>query len=158
MKQAVATSGSRLGTIDCVGPITAVRLLGRVGHASRFRSEHAFAAYVGTAPVEIVSGERTRHRLSRSGDRRLNSTIHLIAITQVRMRTSIGRAYFDKKITEGKTRNEAMRCLKRRLANPHLAGHDRRRTQPPPTRRNRGLANTEEPTCPSNTQMSAFVV
>lgn len=64
-------------------------------------------------------GERTRHRLSRSGDRQLNSAIHLIAVTQVRMRSSLGRRYFDKKIAEGKTRNEAMRCLKRRLAN-HL--------------------------------------
>ena len=51
------------------------------------------------------------------GDRRLNSAIHLIAVTQVRMRDSIGRSYYDKKIAEGKTRNEAMRCLKRRLAN-----------------------------------------
>ena len=50
-------------------------------------------------------------------DRRLNSAIHLIAVTRVRMRHSIGRAYFDKKIAEGKTRNEAMRCLRRRLAN-----------------------------------------
>lgn len=55
--------------------------------------------------------------LSRSGDRRLNSAIHLIAVTQVRMPNSIGRAYYDTKIAEGKTRNEAMRCLKRRLAN-----------------------------------------
>jgi transposase len=47
----------------------------------------------------------------------LNSAIHLIAATQVRMRNSIGRSYIDKKIAEGKTRNEAMRCLKRRLAN-----------------------------------------
>lgn len=117
MKQTLADSGSRLQTIDGVGPVTAVRLLGRVGHASRFRSPHAFGTYVGAAPVEIASGEHSRHRLSRSGDRRLNSAIHLIAVTQVRMPNSIGRAYFDKKIAEGKTRNEAMRCLKRRLAN-----------------------------------------
>ena len=69
------------------------------------------------APIEIASGEHGRHRLSRAGDRRLNSAIHLIAVTQVRMRHSRGRAYFDTKIAEGKTRNEAMRCLKRRLAN-----------------------------------------
>ena len=56
-------------------------------------------------------------RLSRVGDRRLDSAIHLVAVTQVRMRNSIGRPYFDKKIAEGKTRNEAMRCLKGRLAN-----------------------------------------
>jgi transposase len=94
-----------------------VRLIGRTGAASRFASEHAFATYAGVAPIEIASGEHSRHRLSRGGDRRLNSASHLIAVAQVRMRNSVGRAYFDKKIAEGKTRNEAMRCLKRRLAN-----------------------------------------
>lgn len=92
-------------------------MIGRTGAASRFGSPHAFAAYAGAAPIEIASGEHSRHRLSRAGDRRLNSAIHLVAVTQVRMRNSIGRAYFDRKIAEGKTRNEAMRCLKRRLAN-----------------------------------------
>ena len=74
------------------------------------------ATYAGVAPVEIASGDKTRHRLSRLGDRRLNSTIHLVAVTQIRMPNSIGRAYYDKKISEGKTSNEAKRCLKRRLA------------------------------------------
>lgn len=109
--------GTRLREIDGAGAVTAVRLIGRTGIASRFASAHAFATYAGVAPIEIASGDHTRHRLSRSGDRWLNSAIHLIAVTQVRMRNRIGRAYFDKKIAEGKTRNEAMRCLKRRLAN-----------------------------------------
>ena len=117
MSEALAECGSRLETIDGVGPVMAVRLIGRTGHASRFASPHAFAAYVGAAPIEIASGEASRHRLSRSGDRQLNSAIHLIAVTQVRMKHSAGRAYFDKKIAEGKTRNDAIRCLKRRLAN-----------------------------------------
>lgn len=109
--------GTRLRQIDGVGAVTAVRLIGRTGIASRFSSAHAFATYAGVAPIEIASGDHTRHRLSRSGDRRLNSAIHIVAVTQVRMRNSIGHAYFDKKIAEGKPRNEAMRCLKRRLAN-----------------------------------------
>ena len=119
MTVALNEHGTRLREIDGIGAVTAVRLIGRTGIASRFGSEHkhAFATYAGVAPIEIASGEHTRHRLSRAGDRRLNSAIHLIAVTQVRMRNSIGRAYFDKKIAEGKTRNEAMRCLKRRLAN-----------------------------------------
>ena len=103
--------------VEGIDAVTAVRLIGRTGIASRFASEHAFATYAGVAPIEIASGDHTRHRLSRSGDRRLNSAIHLIAVTQVRMRNSVGRAYFDKKIAEGKSRNEAMRCLKRRLVN-----------------------------------------
>lgn len=117
MSEALTEIGSRLCEIDGVAAVTAARLIGRTGPASRFRSEHAFAAYVGTAPIEIASGDQSHHRLSRSGDRRLNSTIHMIALTQIRMRHSIGRAYYDKKIAEGKTHNRAMRCLKRRLAN-----------------------------------------
>ena len=117
MTETLDDHGTRLREIDGVGAVTAVRLIGRTGIASRFASEHAFATYAGVAPIEIASGEHGRHRLSRAGDRRLNSAIHLIAVTQVRMRNSRGRAYFDKKIAEGKTRNEAMRCLKRRLAN-----------------------------------------
>jgi transposase len=119
MSTALDEHGSQLRNVDGVGAVTAVRLIGRTGPASRFPSAHAFATYVGTAPIEVASGERTRHRLSRQGDRQLNSAIHLVAVTQVRMPNSLGRGYFDKKIAEGKTRNEAMRCLKRRLAN-HL--------------------------------------
>ncbi len=126
--------GTRLRQVDGVGSVTAVRLIGRTGPASRFPTADAFATYAGAAPIEVTSGERTRHRLSRSGDRQLNSAIHLIAVTQVRMRDSIGHRYFDTKIAEGKTRNEAMRCLKRRLAN-HLwrlmiADEQRRRARP----------------------------
>lgn len=119
MSAALDEHGTRLRQVDGVGSITAVRLIGRTGAASRFATPDAFATYAGVAPIEVASGERTRHRLSRSGDRQLNSAIHLVAVTQVRMRNSLGRRYFDSKIAEGKTRNEAMRCLKRRLAN-HL--------------------------------------
>jgi len=116
MTVALDDHGTRLREIDGIAAVTAPRLIGRTVSPSRFTSEHAFATYAGVAPIEIASGEHSRHRLSRSGDRRLNSAIHLIAVTQVRIRNSIGRAYFDNKIAEGKTRNEAMRCLKRRLA------------------------------------------
>jgi transposase len=117
MVAALDDHGSRLRQVDGVGPVTAVRLIGRTGPASRFPTADAFATYAGAAPIEVASGERTRHRLSRRGDRQLNSAIPLIAVTQVRMPNSRGRRYFDTKIAEGKTRNEAMRCLKRRLAN-----------------------------------------
>jgi transposase len=119
MTAALDDHGSQLRRVDGVGAITAVRLIGRSGPASRFPTADAFATYAGVAPIEVASGERTRHRLSRAGDRQLNSAIHLVAVTQVRMRRSIGRRYYDTKIAEGKTHNEAMRALKRRLAN-HL--------------------------------------
>jgi transposase len=121
---------NRLLEIDGIGPVLAVRLLGRTGRPSRFRSSDAFASYVGVAPIEVSSGERITHRLSRSGDCRLNSALHLIAVTQVRMRDSAGHRYFDRKIEEGKTRNEAMRCLKRKIASHvwrRMLGADRRR-------------------------------
>jgi transposase len=116
LEAAVKDSGSRLPEIDGVGPVVAGRLLGRTGQPSRFPHSAAFAVYTGVAPVEVASGNNARHRLSRGGDRKLNNALHTIALTQVRMPASQGRAYYDTKIAEGKTHNEAMRCLKRRLA------------------------------------------
>lgn len=115
MAELVADCDSRLVTIDGVGPVVAARLLGRTGTASRFTSAAAFASYCGTAPIEISSADKTRHRLSRHGDRQLNNALHTIALTQVRMPTSRGRAYYDHTIARGKTHAEAMRCLRRRL-------------------------------------------
>jgi transposase len=112
----IAEHGSALTTLDGVGPVVAARLLGRTRRASRFPSASAFATYAGVAPIEVASGERARHRLPRGGDRQLNLALHLTALTQVRMRTSQGRASYDTKIAAGTTHNEAKRCLKRRLA------------------------------------------
>ena len=134
MTAALEDYRSSLLEIDGVGPVLAVRLLGRTGRPSRFRSADAFASYTGSAPIEASSGERVVHRLSRSGDRKLNSALHLVAVTQVRMSKSAGRAYFDRKIDEGKTRNEAMRCLKRKLA-----GHIWRRMLADERARTKGL-------------------
>jgi hypothetical protein len=96
--------------------VVAAGLLGRTGGASRFPTAAGFAVYAGAAPIEIASGDKARHRLSRHGDRKLNNALHTIALTQVRITGSRGRLYYDRKIAEGKTHNEAMRCLKRRLA------------------------------------------
>jgi transposase len=116
MSRVLGEHGTRLTELDGVGPVVASRLLGRTGHAGRFASASAFANYAGVAPVEVASAQKARHRLPRGGDRQLNLALHVIALTQVRMRASAGRAYYDRKIGEGKTHNEAMRCLKRRLA------------------------------------------
>jgi transposase len=110
--------GTTLREIDGVGTVLAARLLGRTGHATRFASAAAYANYTGTAPIQIASADSSRHRLSRSGDRQLNSAIHTIAIVQIRMPASAGRAYYDKKIADGKSPRCATRALKR-----HLAGH-----------------------------------
>jgi hypothetical protein len=88
---------------------------------SRFPSRDHFAAYDGTAPIEVSSGQRTVYRLSRRGNRRLNNAIRIAAVTQVRHRHSEGRAYYDKKLAEGKTRKEALRSLKRQVSNAIFA-------------------------------------
>jgi transposase len=116
MGSTLTEHGSRLLEVDGIGLVLAVRLIGRTGSALRFRSAAAFASYAGAAPIEVASGDRGRHRLSRGGDRQLNCALHLVAVTQVRMRGSAGRRYYDRKVDEGKSHNEAMRCLKRRLA------------------------------------------
>ncbi|MBE7195706.1 MAG: IS110 family transposase [Gordonia polyisoprenivorans] len=116
IKTELTASGTQLMKIPGVGTVTAARLLARTGDPHRFHSEAAFANYTGTAPVEIASAEKTRHRLSREGDRALNATIHIVAVTQARMPTSAGHAYHQRKMAEGKTSREAMRCLKRQVA------------------------------------------
>jgi len=116
MIEALEARPSRLVDIDGIGPVLAARLIGCCRRASRFPTADAFASYAGTAPVEASSGERIRHRLSRSGDRKLNSALHLVAVTQIRMAHSEGRRYYDRKIDQGKTHKEAMRCLKRKIA------------------------------------------
>jgi transposase len=116
MTATLAEHGSRLPEVAGIGPVIAGRLVGRVGDPTRFATAAAFATYAGVAPIEVASGYHARHRPSRSGDRQLNSALHLVAVTQIRMPASTGRAYYDTKRAAGKTHNEAMRCLKRRLA------------------------------------------
>ena len=90
----VDAAGSTLTQTVGVGPIMAGRLISRTGRASRFPTSSAFANYAGAAPVEIASAEKSRHRLSRHGDRQLNSALHTIAITQIRMPGSRGHLYY----------------------------------------------------------------
>jgi transposase len=81
----------------------------------RFPTKAHFASYCGTAPVEASSGEVVRHRLSLAGNRKLNYALHMVAICQARS-DARGGAYYRKKIVEGKSRKEALRCLKRRIS------------------------------------------
>jgi transposase len=116
IQDTVAALGSRLPETVGVGPVIAGRLLGRTGRASRFPTAAHFASYTGAAPVEVASGEHARHRLSRAGDRQLNHALHIIALVQVGIPGCAGDHYFRRKLAEGKTTREAMRCLKRRIA------------------------------------------
>ena len=73
------------------------------------------AAIAGRAPLEASSGQVVRHRLSRAGDRKLNYALYMMAMVQVR-RPSAEQAYYRRKLAEGKSPREALRCLKRRLS------------------------------------------
>jgi transposase len=115
LKAMVLASGSTLMDLPGVGPVVAARTLADVGHVARFADRNRFASWTGTAPIEASSGEIVRHRLSRAGNRRMNHMIHIAAATQIRLDTP-GRAYYRRKLAAGKTRAEAMRCLKRRIS------------------------------------------
>jgi transposase len=114
---AVTASKTTLTELFGVGPIIAATVIGDVGDISRFPSRDRFAAYNGTAPIEVSSGGRRKvFRLSRRGNRRLNHAIHMAAVTQIRYRHTNGRAYYDRKIAEGRSGKEAIRALKRRIS------------------------------------------
>jgi transposase len=110
----VEASGSTLTQIFGVGPILAATILGTVGDVARFPTKAHFASYAGTAPVEASSGKVVRHRLSLAGNRKLNYALHMVAVCQARSATR-GGVYYRKKMEEGKSRKEALRCLKRRV-------------------------------------------
>lgn len=95
--------------------ITAAKCLAAWSHAGRVRSEAAFAALAGTSPIPASSGNTTRHRLNRGGDRTLNSALHMVAVTCMTHDPKT-REYVEKRRTDGKTDREIRRCFKRYLA------------------------------------------
>jgi len=115
LKVLVKTRGSRLMDLHGVGPVVAARTLADVGDIARFADRNRFASWTGTAPLDASSGEQNRHRLSRAGNRRMNHMIHIAAVSQIRLDTD-GRAYYRRKQAAGKTKLEALRCLKRRIS------------------------------------------
>ena len=94
--------------------MTAAKLVAETGGASRFRNQAQLAMHAGAAPLDASSGQHKRHRLNRTGNRQLNCAIHRIAVTQGRCHEP-ARAYLARKRLEGKSRREALRCLKRHL-------------------------------------------
>jgi transposase len=113
--EAVTAAGSGLMDIYGVGPAGAARILADVGDVARFPDRNHFASWTGTAPIDASSGEQIRHRLSRAGNRRLNHVLYIAAVCQIRHDTP-GRRYYQRKLADGKTPLEALRCLRRRLS------------------------------------------
>ena len=98
-----------------VGPLAAAQVLISWSHRGRITSEAAFARLAGCAPIPASSGQTVRYRLDRGGDRRLNRALHMILVTRRRTHAPT-IAYIERRIHEGKSRREAIRCLKRYLA------------------------------------------
>jgi transposase len=101
---------------NSIGHESAAQLLLTAGdNVQRLRSEASFAALCGVSPVPASSGKTTRHRLSRGGDRAANSALHIIAIGRLRTDPRT-QAYVARRITEGHSKLEAIRCVKRYIA------------------------------------------
>src|SRR5215216_5277327 len=115
LQQRTSATSPALLTLPGCGPLSAAKLLGELGPLERFDTDAQLARHAGVAPLEASSGKHQRHRLDRGGNRQLNCALHRIAITQARVHPP-ARAYLERKQSEGKSRREALRCLKRQLA------------------------------------------
>lgn len=99
-----------------IGTLIAAQILVSWSHPGRCRDEAAFARLGGVAPLEATSGQtQTRHRLSRGGDRQLNRALHTAVLARAKVHPPT-KTYITRRVSEGKTKREAMRCLKRYYA------------------------------------------
>jgi transposase len=115
LERRTAETAPALLDVPGCGAVTAAKLLAEIGPIDRFRSDAQLARHSGVAPLEASSGRTQRHRLDRGGNRQLNAALYRMAITQARYHPQ-ARAYLERKRAEGKSRREAIRCLKRLLA------------------------------------------
>jgi transposase len=97
------------------GVLTAAKLIGEIAGVNRFATDAKLARSCGSAPIPASSGQTRRHRLDRGGNRQLNCALHRLAVSKGRLDPDTA-AYLARKQAEGKTRREALRCLKRHLA------------------------------------------
>ena len=124
--------------------LTAAKLIGEIAGIERFATDAKLARIAGAAPIPASSGRTNRHRLDRGGNRQINCALHRLAITKARLDPDTA-AYLARKQAEGKTRREALRCLKR-----HLARRVWRLLQTPePLRTNGGCRQPAPPRRPS---------
>lgn len=98
----------------CAG-LTAAKILAETAGVDRFRSSAAFAMHAGTAPIPVWTGNRTRFRLNRGGNRQLNAALHRIAVTQLRIHPP-AQALIERRVAAGNSKTEALRVLRRHLA------------------------------------------
>lgn len=118
LERLVRTLNPALLALSGVGPLTAATLLVAAGdNPERLATKASFAALAGAAPIPASSGQRTRHRLSRGGNRHANASLHRIVLLRMRHREPRTMAYFERRRAEGLTDRDIMRCLKRHIAN-----------------------------------------
>lgn len=114
------TLGCTLTAVHGVGVVTAMTLLTEIGDPHRFSTEARFARWCGVAPVAMSSGEGDgpprNHRLDLGGNRRVNSVLHIVHVTQARCHPE-ARAYLTRRAAKNKTKRAARRSHKRQLAN-----------------------------------------
>ncbi len=118
MKILLDAGGYTIQTASGCGLVLASTIIGEIGDINRFTSPGALAKYAGCAPRERSSGKKVRHVKSRSGNRRLNCAFHRMALSQIsRMGNDKARTYFKRKISEGKSKSQALVCLRRQMVN-----------------------------------------
>jgi transposase len=115
LERLVVATAPWLLELPGIGPISAAQVLISWSHAGRLRSEAAFAALAGANPIPASSGQVTKHRLNRGGDRQLNRALHTIVLARLRDDPAT-RAYAARRRGEGKSVREIRRCLKRAVA------------------------------------------
>ena len=108
-------SGSGLPRLVGISHLSAARIIGEVGDINRIATKARFARLNGTAPIPASSGQTKRHRLDKGGNRRLNHSLHMMALTQARMDPR-ARAYVERRRAEGRSYRDAVRALKRHLS------------------------------------------
>ena len=115
LDQRTAESAAHLREIPGVAALSAAKFIAEVAGIGRFKSRNAFARHNGTAPLPVWSGNRERHRLSRTGNRQLNAALHRIALTQARYHPE-AVAFIERRTASGDSGKEAIRALKRSLS------------------------------------------
>lgn len=116
ISQLVEEVSPRLTEFLGLGTENAAQLLITAGgNPERLSSEGAFAMLCGVAPLPASSGQNTRHRLNRGGDRAANSALHMVAITRLRLDPRT-KTYAERRTREGRSKREIIRCLKRYIA------------------------------------------
>ncbi len=116
IKDLIVESGHTLQTASGCGAVLAGEIIGEVGDITKFKTPAQLAKYAGCAPREHSSGKTVRWRKTRGGNRRLNRAFHRMALSQIsRMGNIKAREYFKKKVGEGKSKSQALVCLRRHM-------------------------------------------